>query len=196
MNCKSEIDILKEENYSGVNFLPTTKTIEYFVGKKLININAMIDIARNQNKDLLLINSDIELSELPILKNDGITIFSRLDYEEIHTKENAKMFIHGFDMFYIPAQFLTIFPPSIYGMGAAWWDVWLPNHAILKGVPLYYPKGRFCFHKVHPTQYDYEQWIYLSKYFQWEFKIDPRLNGGQIATMAMANIRKKLIVVV
>ena len=51
--------------------------------------------------------SDIVLRELPILKEDGMTIFSRYDYTE--DMNDNKMFVHGFDVFFIPHNILHIF---------------------------------------------------------------------------------------
>lgn len=192
MNCKAEVDVLKDQYY-GLTFLETCKTIEHFTGKPHVSINAMIDIARVQGQDLLLINSDIELSGLPELKQDGLTIFSRYDWEELHTKANAKVFVHGFDVVHIPRRFLTIFPPSVYALGVSHWDHYVPYHAILKETPLYYPAGPYAFHKIHQTQYSTEQWMRFSEYFKLDFNLDKRLNGGQAATLAMNTIRKNLI---
>jgi hypothetical protein len=192
MNCKEEVRELKD-NYTGVEFLETCKTLEYFTGKFHVSINSMIDVARAQGQDLLLINSDIELSEFPELRQDGITIFSRYDYEDLHTKVNAKMFIHGFDVVYVPYRFLKIFPPSIYALGVSHWDHWLPYHAFLKSIPIYSPKKRHAYHKLHETQYSVEQWMRFSEYFKLDFNFDKRLNGGQVATQTMYLIRSKII---
>lgn len=192
MNCKEEIELLKDD-YRNIHFLETNKTIEYFTGRPHVSINSMIDIARNQGNDLLLINSDVELTGLPELRSDGITIFSRYDWEQLHTKANAKMFPHGFDVFYIPRRFLTIFPPSVYGLGVSHFDHWLPYHAILKGIPLYSPIKPYAYHLTHPTQYDTEQWLRYGEYFKLDFNLDKRLNAGQIATQTMNLIRKNLI---
>lgn len=193
MNCAEEVELLKKENYQGVWYLETCKTLEHFLGKKLVSINAMIDIARVQGKDLLLINSDIELQPLPELKQDGVTLFTRWDWDEESTKANPTKFTAGFDAFFIPKKFLKVFPPSVYAMGAAWWDYFIPYHCIKSNIPLYNPKGIYAYHKRHGTQYDLEQWNYLSQYFQWEFKFDKRLNSGQVATQAINEIRKNLI---
>lgn len=193
MNNAEEIKILKNENYEGIHFLETNKTIEHYVNKPLVMVHAMMDIARIQGKDLFIVNSDIEIDNLPELKQDGITIFSRYDWSELHTKANAQMFVHGFDAFYIPKQFLKIFPPSIFAMGASHWDHWLPYHAILKNVPVYYPKGKFIFHKIHGTQYPLSEWYRMGKLFRWHFNLDEKVSIEQIATNIMRTIKSKLI---
>lgn len=186
LNCESEIEELKSEGYSDIEFISTNRTIEYYAGKPLVSISGIIDFAKSLDEDLLLINSDIVLSGLPELKQDGITIFSRYNYTD--TLEDAKMFIHGFDVFYLPQNHLKIFPPSIYGLGATHWDHSLPFHAITKNIPIYSPNERYAYHKIHEIQYDIRQWEYMGEFFRWEFKFQKHLLIGQIATMAMQRI--------
>jgi hypothetical protein len=151
----------------------------------------MIDMARSQYKDLLIINSDIEIENMPELRDDGITLFSRWDYSDLHQKVNARMFIYGFDMFYIPKQFLKVFPQSLFALGAAWWDLAIPYHAILKNIPIYYPIGKFCYHKIHKTQYSTDEWFFLGNHFKWFFKVENRFTVEQTATNIMNIIRSK-----
>jgi hypothetical protein len=176
-----------ESLYSGINFIKTDRTVQQLIGKPLVSINAMIDYAKESHNDLLLINSDIILSSLPKFKEDGITIFSRYDYTD--SFDDAKMFIYGFDVFHIPHHLLKIFPPSIYSLGCPWWDLSLPYRCILNNIPVYYPKERYAYHKLHPTQYNMDEWNYIAEYFKWEFKLDKRLSGGQVATMIMNKIK-------
>lgn len=186
MNSENEI-IQLEPLFNDVRFVKTDRTVQQLIGKPLVSINAMIDFANKKEKDLLLINSDIVLMGLPELRQDGITIFSRYDYAD--TFEAAKMFVYGFDVFHIPYRFLNSFPPSIYSLGCAWWDLSLPYRCILNNIPVYYPEGRYAYHKLHPTQYNTDEWNYIAEYFKWEFKLDKRLNGGQVATIIMNIIK-------
>jgi hypothetical protein len=190
LNSEKEISILKNQGYGGVEFVQTDRIIEHYIGKPLVSINAIIDFAKSLEGDLLLINSDILLIGLPELKQDGITIFSRYDYT--NTFEDAKMFPHGFDVFHIPKQFLNIFPPSIYGLGATHWDHSIPFHVMVKNIPLYSPKERYAYHKIHEIQYNIRQWEYIGEFFRWEFKFQKQLLIGQIATMAMQRINNYL----
>jgi hypothetical protein len=190
LNNGNEIGQL-ESLYIGINFIKTERTLQQLIGKPLVNINAMIDFAKDMQANLLLINSDIILTGLPELKQDGITIFSRYDYTQ--SFEDAKMFIFGFDAFYIPYKFLNTFPPSIYALGAAWHDLWSSYRAILCDIPVYYPMNRYAFHKIHPTQYNMDEWNYIAEYFKWEFKLDKRLTGGQVATSIMNKIKENLV---
>lgn len=189
MNNANEISQL-EPLYNDIKFIKTDRTVQQLIGKPLISINAMIDYANEKGEDLLLINSDIVLTGLPEFKQDGITIFSRYDYTE--SVEDAKMFVYGFDTFFIPHEFLKIFPPSIYSLGCPWHDLATPYRAIINNIPVYYPSGRYAYHKLHPTQYNMDEWNYIAEYFKWEFKLDKRLNGGQVATTIMNKIKENL----
>lgn len=192
LNTKGEIPRL-EPCFSNVTFIETDKTMEDIAGKPLVNINAFFEFAKGRNEDLLLINSDIFLSALPELKKDGITILSRHDYSE--DMSDSKIFSAGFDGFYIPNNFLSIFPPSVYSLGAAWHDYFTPMKAILKGVPVYWPKEKFLFHKIHRTQYDYEQWILFGEYFRLDFKINKQLSVPHMATKYLNEIKTSAIII-
>jgi hypothetical protein len=186
MNSTEEI-LLLQPVFNNIDFVKTDRTVKQLIGKPLVSINAMLDYANEYREDLLIINSDIVLTGLPELKNDGVTILSRYDYTD--SFEDAKMFIYGFDVFYIPNHLLNIFPPSVYSLGCAWFDLSIPYRCILNNIPVYYPKERYAYHKLHPTQYNMDEWNYIAEYFKWEFKLDKRLNGGQVATMIMNKIK-------
>src|SRR6185312_14101018 len=156
-----------------------------------VNINAFFDLAKIHHEDLLLINSDIIIHKLPEFKNDGLTIFSRYDYDEDIDK--SEMFIFGFDMFYVPKHLLNVFPPSIYSLGGTFWDLSLPYRFMINNIPIYYPSGKFIFHKKHKVQYDLNEWYFLGKYFRWEFKFNEYTPIEHITTIAMSQIKHKLI---
>lgn len=175
----------------GIEIILTSRTTGYYTGKPLVSINAIIDYAIQAQDDLLIVNSDIILGELPEFKTDGITIFSRYDYH-IDINQN-KLFYAGFDVFHIPVRLLTIFPPSVYALGAAWFDYWIPYTCMKLNIPIYYPPGKFAFHKVHEVQYPYDQWIFLGEFFRWQFRFHRNMSIPMIATQALAAINAKLI---
>jgi hypothetical protein len=191
LNTYTEIDQMRLIYENDVTFIETEKTIKYLVGKNLITINAMVDLAIQLEEDLLLINSDITIDSLPELKQDGITIFSRWDYTDHYG--DSKMFQSGFDGFFVPKTFLSILPHSIFAMGNPWWDFNLPLRYMEKNIPVYWEQQKYMFHKIHPTQYDYEQWVQMGEYFRLDFKLEKHLHMGQIATQAMIKIKQHLI---
>lgn len=190
LNCKREISFLEKE-YNGVTFIETDKTMESIYGKPVVNINAFFEFAKGRMDDLLLINSDIHLRSLPEFKMDGITIMSRYDYEEGF--DNSKIFSAGWDVFHIPFNFLSVFPPSMYALGVAFHDYSSPYRCILKNIPVYWPQQKHAFHKIHKTQYDYEEWFRVGEMFKWEHKIDPRTTIPQIATHYLNIIKSTAI---
>lgn len=191
LNSEKEIEILREQGYDGIDFVQTTRTVEGIIGKPLVNINAFFDFAKQLGQDLLLINSDIVLMRMPDLKPDGITMLSRHDYKD--DINESEMFKHGWDVFYIPNNFLSIFPPSIYSMGCSWWDYFLPYRAIRASVPVYYPRAKYVFHKFHETQYSYQEWAKIGEYFRWEFDLSKTIHINQLAPQILGSIRARLI---
>lgn len=191
INTGLEIGDLSEK-YTGVKFIGTSNTIEAYAKKPLVNINEFFSLAANIGDDLLLVNSDIILHDMPEMKQDGITIFSRYDYT--NNIENGKIFKAGFDVFYIPKQFLTSFPPSVYALGMAWFDYWIPYHCMTTGIPVYYAKGKHAFHKLHQTQYSYENWIKFGEFFRWQFGLNGRTGIQIIASNTLTAIKSKLII--
>ncbi len=188
LNNIKEIPLLE---YKEITLFPHNKYTNILFGKSLININSMMDFAYNRGEDLLIINSDIILTNFPEVKEDGITIFKRWDYENSY--EDGKLFDAGFDAFFIPHKYLELFPPSIFCMGGAWWDYWLPLCAIKLGIPIYYIEEKIAFHKKHSTQYSYEEWIKIGEWFRLYFSLNKELSIPQIATQTLTEINSKLI---
>lgn len=188
LNSKSEIGELKTKNFSGIEFTETHKTCEFYMSKKLVNINALFDFAIPHMESIIIVNSDIILRDMPAFKDDGVTLFSRYDYENEDFKNNV-IFPHGWDVFHVPYKFLKIFPPSIYALGACFWDFWLPCICLSNNVPIYYPSGKFAFHKLHKVQYPIEEWYFLGEHFKWQFRYDKSLPVESVVTFAMTFIK-------
>lgn len=195
LNTRDEIERMKGYDLMtelrDIDFIPTEKTIHGIVEKPLISLNAIFDFARALKTDLLLTNSDIIIRDLPKLREDGITAFARWDYED--SMDNSLMFPNGYDVFYIPYKFLSIFPVSVYGLGAPWWDYHVPYRAFTKSVPVYFGGHKVAFHKKHNAQYDYREWCKLGEYFRWEFDIDRSLHVDQLARDILNQIRTRMI---
>lgn len=191
MNNAKEIADMRTEGYD-ILFIQTEKTLQAILRKPLVNINAIIDLAITKDEDLLIINSDILLPTLPEFRTDGVTLFSRFDYTD--TMDECKKFEAGFDVFFIPKHFLRLFPPSIYSLGSAWWDYWIPFHCIHRKIALYYPDQKYAYHKWHETQYSQPEWLHMGEYFKWEFNWDKAMQIPQIATAAITTIKSKLII--
>ncbi len=185
LQSKEEIESL-QQLYPDVTFVETVKTLEKLTGKKLVSINAMLDYGLQHKTNVLLINSDILLAEFPECSNDGITCFQRMDYD--NNMNDNEPFVHGWDAFFIPYQFLKIYPPSIYAMGACWWDYWIPYTAMKERVPVYLKQG-CAYHKKHPQQWSTDEWQLYGE----TFRIENKLNFTDIGKMGqyILNVIKK-----
>lgn len=177
--------------FTGITIQETTKTMAHLFGKPLVNIHAIFEFALSKKQDLLLINSDILITELPEFQDDGISIMSRYDYDA--DMQESKKFENGFDAFFIPYKFLHIFPLSIYALGACWHDYHTPMVAIKNNVPLYSYHNRFTFHKLHPVQYPVQEYFDIGEFFKWEFKINKKLLVPQVAAQTLALIKSKIV---
>ena len=187
LNDSSEI---KDLDYKGIRIIRSHRTISRIIGKPLITINAIIDFAIDKKQDLFIVNSDIIISGLPELRQDGVTLFSRYDYTD--EMNDGIKFEAGFDGFYIPYKFLGLFSPSVFSLGAAWHDYWTPFVCIHYNIPLYQAANKHLFHKKHATQYNHDEWLRLGEYFRWEFEIDKFLTVPQVATKALNLIKSKI----
>ncbi len=188
LNSEKEID--KISGYSNVIFIPTHRIMEWN-NRPLVSVNAMIDVGIEEDDDLVIINSDIRIENLPAFKNDGITILTRCDYDNVI--EEGRLYEHGFDLYHIPKQFLKIFPPNIYCLGNTWTDYFLPYYALTKGIPVYWPQGKCIFHKTHPFQWDFDEWQFMAEFFKLFFKIDKHISVETMATNILAEIQNRTI---
>lgn len=176
-----------------VDIIISDKHVRHISGRPLITIGAMIDHGRQSRKDVLILNSDILVMSLPDFRKDGVTFLSREDYSE-DVKFNRR-FEFGFDGMYIPKGFLGSFSLSLHALGNPWWDLAFPMYCINAGIPVFNPKTRHLFHKVHGAQYQQDLWVRLAQYFAWEFGYPIPGNekeAGDVATKAMATIKKHL----
>ena len=178
INTSEEIKILKDKYPSYIKFIPCIKTTKHIFGKSCVLINEMIDhFYKNQTGDILmLINSDIILNtSIELL--DKIKTLSKLSIPISHRNDYANEFSdgqkyrHGFDVFFINKRYINIFPHSMYSMGQTWWDYWVPYIAMKNKVPVVLIGDSFAFHKEHPIQYNKDNWVKMTEYFQWENNI-------------------------
>lgn len=191
LNTPIEIEQIRLIYQNSVTFIPTEKTIKHIVKKDLVTINALIDFGITIGEDVVLINSDILIDKLPEFKQDGMTILSRYDYTD-HFGD-AKIFNSGFDLFHIPKKFLNVFPHSIYALGLSWWDYSIVLRFFERNIPVYWPQEKYIYHKLHPTQYSIEEWLYVGDIFRIEFKVEKHYNTGQVATKYLNEIKTKAI---
>lgn len=185
LNNASEIALLEKE-YKGVKFVPTHRTMEVLFKRPLVNINAILDYAKEQEDDhFMIINSDIIIKDvydmLPGIKErmeTAVTMVKRRDFE--NDINHNEIFESGIDIFFIHKKFLHVFPQSIYCIGECWWDYWIPWTILQNNITLHKLNEPFAFHKKHNIQYDMYKWGWIAEYFKWENNIRnknaPQLN--------------------
>lgn len=192
-------ELINTENFKEVTFIPTHRIMKWNE-RSLVSINAMIDLVIEKDEDLLLINSDIIIDHLPEFKNDGITIFSRFDFETIEVQEqmriqdeNSRLYVHGFDAFFIPKHLLKVYPPTIYCLGCCHFDYSIPYRYLINNIPVYWSQERCMFHKMHPFAWNYEEWQMTANFFKLEFKIDEHMDLGQMSNFILNEIKVRSI---
>jgi len=171
-NHKSEIaDLCKI--YKDVFFVETSRTFELTYGKKLVAISAVLDWAKENDTDICLINSDIELKtdketieRIKLKMNDNIVLANRIDYDD--DEKDGKEYLLGIDVFFINKKILGLFPQSMHCFGVPFWDYFIPYTATKSGVNVIFIKQRIAYHKNHLAQYSPDIWKKSGRFFLWE----------------------------
>ena len=162
-NKVSEIEMLSNK-FTGIQFVPTTKTMEASFGKPYVSISAMIDWAKEQDcEEFCFINSDIELGyDVKLLGRiksrmfTSVVISNRFDYDK--KKVNTVQYLAGIDAFFLSKKHLSIYPPSLFCMGQCFWDYYIPYVALKNNIEVVMMQNEFVFHKKHPVQYSHDNW--------------------------------------
>lgn len=160
-NKKEEIAGL-QTRYPWIVFIPVENTGEAKFGRAVVSIDEFYKFALWLNKDVVIINSDIMLTEGIESAKDGIGAGRRYDY--VDEAEEAVMTVQGFDYFYVPYRYVDILKDmGMYYMGICWWDYIVPLRAIRSGIPLYHLKKKIAFHKSHPINYNSKDRRYMEQ---------------------------------
>lgn len=185
MNHKSEIEALNDFK---ITFVEPKKTGKELFGKELIPISEILNYIISENEPYFIINSDIEIAEVPQIEKEGLYIFNRYDYSE---KDKPKLFNSGFDVFYVTPETAKIYKESQLCLGRCHWDYFIPYMAMKKEFPVYTIQKPFFLHKKHDLNYDFESWKKTAKIFSAETRI---LGSADIVSKtAYKTIYSKLI---
>jgi len=186
INHESEIDRLNDFD---VKFVSPKKTGKEDFGIDLIPITEILNYIISENEPYLLINSDIEIKELPVIEKEGLYVFNRYDYSD--KSPNPKIFLSGFDAYYITPEIAKAYKESKLCLGRCHWDYLLPYVAIKKEVPVYTIKKPYFLHKTHDLNYNFESWKKTAKIFAEEAKIFG--NADTVSKTAYKRIYAKII---
>jgi hypothetical protein len=191
MNCKEEIEVLKDE-FKDVEFVETLRHNKVLFGKPYIVASALIDYLKTQNDEYnLLINSDIiingDTEKIKLLSKEQILIMNRGDFETDMSK--SKVYELGFDGFFINRKFLDVFPQTILCLGQCFWDYWIPYSAIQAKVKVLTYREPYLFHKMHNAQYSADQWRKTGEIFRAEMGLMNFSKVGQMSDYVFKRIQ-------
>jgi hypothetical protein len=172
LNHPNEIEAIKN-TFKDVEFKSTTRTARPSFQKYYVYIDDLIDLACDYNEPVMLINSDIEITEdkkiIEIIKSyaeKSCLYLHRWDYTT--DKLKAKIYKLGVDAILIPKGKCKDIPSSLFFMGATHWDIWYPFAFYSTGIPLVSITSKpVIYHKEHPVQYNSSQWEILGKHCAW-----------------------------
>lgn len=156
--------------------------------KPTIKISEMIKLGATFGKDILLINSDIEIIDaydLLKFEKDRVTVGIRWNY--YHNKIIAKRELCGIDSFYLPYNMAKEFEDAPFGIGRPTWDYWLVSKSKKMGYKVSTIDSPLFFHKNHDINYNSKDWKYFTKIYMDEF-------GGNWKVLGeVCNIRNNLL---
>lgn len=160
-NHKKEIEGLNKI-YKGVTFIETNRTFEVDYGKPYVGINAIFDWAKENDTDILLINSDIELkidaNLLDVIENQmqsKLIMANRINHDGDYKGEK---YTYGIDAFFINKQILNIYPQTRFCLGQCHFDYFIPYLAIINGYESVFLDNDIIYHLNHNAQYSSENW--------------------------------------
>lgn len=171
-NTPAEIPELKEQ-YKGVTFIPTLRTLEKTYNRPLVAINAMLDWCKeSKEKHFCIINSDIELKcdsdlvdRVKLKMDESILLCHRVDHNGNYS---GTQYLRGIDVFFIHKKYLPFFPQSMHALGMTFWDYFIPYIAVKSGIETNFIKQDIAYHLVHTAQYSEDNWRKSGRYFLWE----------------------------
>jgi len=205
LNTKEEIEILKEI-YSGVKFVPTTRTGEYLFGKPQVKINALLYEAYGCGDNIIaLINSDIEIKNdrkiIDVIEKkaqEGLVIVSRYNY--IKNYDDAALESWGIDIFAMKESKTCIIPERVYCMGQPCWDYWIPLCFMKEKLPIYQIVSPISFHQKHKGNWNDDSWnltwrlLCDEKMVKCNTSIDVYNKINKYVTMDKPKLRERLYV--
>lgn len=190
INSPEEIDVLKA--HYPVKFVPCYRTMQGLFRAPYVPISAFIDYAKEYKlEQVMLINSDIclvgDMEHLWLKANDGLVFSNRYDHNNY---QDVKRYDFGFDVFIINQSFYHIITQSMFSMGQAWWDFWLPFLFTKHKIHIYLVKDALFYHQLHPIQYSQDEWQFMANHFQWIEKYMPNKRSQVITSAVYAHIKR------
>lgn len=155
-----------------------------------VYLQSLIDTAIADGVDYaILTNSDIELRDPNKHLHkylDGVTIGNREDHDGHYI---GKRYLHGFDLFILPRDFLLSLPRSMFVIGQTWWDYWLPYVAIQQGRKMRCVSEPLIWHRIHEQQHSISEWQRMTEHFTWLTGEQPGRKPHQVTGKIYHHIR-------
>ena len=86
-------------------------------------ISSLLNVATVTNKNIILINSDIEIHADSEIPTESISIGIRNNYNKFHKKSNIEP--AGLDIFILSPEAVELIPPSDFAIGRPFWDYYI-----------------------------------------------------------------------
>lgn len=170
LNCGGEIEKLVDE-YKNVKFIKVDKTAKYIYGKDYVFLNDVFSFIEKLNKDVILINSDIDVIDIELLKKMqyeakmGLVYLHRHDY--VNDINQGVIYKQGIDAMIINRQIANLYPYTLLALGCTHWDIYFPYHYSKIGVPIISTERKVIGHNVHRVQYDNNLVNKLAEHYSW-----------------------------
>jgi hypothetical protein len=146
-----------------IDFVPVTNEGTPFPGRPYTPVNALLDFARAQDDQVLIINSDVtlhlrpaQLERLRSYSSDGLCGFVRHDYHA--DIDRAAIETGGIDAFLFHGRDAALFPRACFVIGKPWWDFWLPQTFLDAGRKIYMVELPVLFHQAHGMRWSVEDY--------------------------------------
>lgn len=173
-NTPDEVAALSPE-YPDVEFVPTFRTMQHKFGKPYVQVNALLDWAKESgHEEILIINSDIFLRDAGEvllqgfeLAKEGCVYAHRVDVNEL-TDSQGEPYIWGMDVFFLHPDHLHVFPQTLYCLGQTFWDYWVPYTVKKAGLKIHEIKTPFAYHLLHPQRWSELSWHKMAEYVSWD----------------------------
>lgn len=170
-------------NFPNVTVVESKLTGEILNKPNNIRIAAHLDIARQNKCNILLINSDIELT----YTKDEFSFWETLEPNElkagvrwdIYNETDHRLQCSGIDVFLISPTFANKLSDLGFTIGTSMWDYWIVWEAYIRGFKITTETRKYLIHQQHDDRWSTDDWLtsvaLFNKYFIDVFEASPKI---------------------
>lgn len=163
VNSEAEVGILRP-HFPWVEFAVTRRSAQALAGKPLVYFDDLLASLHDKAVSVCgIVNSDIHLRadsgyrSFVAREAVGSMVFGRrLEVSSLEGAGEASKYYWGFDVFFFDSRLISLFPPSVFCIGAPWWDYWAPLVVSLKSYPLKHLISPTALHVTHEAKWSEE----------------------------------------